>query len=815
MMKRPILYIVIPFCFGIAISRFLKIPIAYPVILSIAFIAIALLKSRKNIFSHLALYFAVFFFGIAAYQNSVQLPPDHISRYAQDIPQKVFIKGVVADDPITSSALYGKKKTTFTLKAEEIKKKDGEGAIGGGEGKTRLVEGLARVTAYSDKEMPISFADKLVMEGLLSKPQGLKNPGIFDYEEYMAIKDIHAVLRVKEDSLIKKIEPGSYAPSTYMNLVQKTAYKLRHHLRNLFDKYLEPRYSGFMKAILIGDRTGLDDNLKDDFVKTGTVHILAISGLHVGLIAAIVMAFFGILRFPKKLNLTMTLIFLVFYSFAAGSNTPIIRATIMFAIIAIGYLINRDTDTLNSLSLAAFLILLWNPKELFDPSFQLSFASVASIIIFVPKINEFAGLAAFGGNSIFQKTGRYLYTGIATSIAAWIGTWPIILSYFNIVSPISIIANLVIIPILFILMVVTFIFILANYVWIFFSLPLAQLLCGIERALFWANHFFANIPFSYFRGGMLSLPFFILYYALISLPLIPSVVEFKRLKVRRRHILLAVLLFFNILVWGNNVNAGRKNLEITFLDVGQGDSIFIKLPRGSNILIDGGPGGEEGKYDTGKSVVAPYLWNRGVKKIDAVIVTHFHADHLGGLIYILKNFKVGCVIDSGTIIENGAVYDEYKRVVRDRGIKHFAVGEGDVIDSPDGVKFFVLNPPGNNNLPKMLSEENDDSVVLKLVYKNFSCMLCGDATAGAISRFLSYDSFLKSDVVKIPHHGGHLGNEEIISDFFDKVSPQICVTSVGIMDRYNTAALQKNNYIKHLNSVSYETKNDGAITILQ
>jgi len=820
--KRPILYIVIPFCLGITLARFFKIPISYSVTASFVFIALALLKSSKNILSHASLYLAVFFFGLACYQNSIRLAADHISCYAQDEPQTVLIKGIVSDDPITSPALYGKKKTVFVVRAKGLGLLRPFGARNDGDYNWHSASGLVKVSAYSEREIPVSFGDELLLEGLLSKPHGLKNPGVFDYEEYLAIKDIHAVLSVKNwDRHLFLTGPNSHLENRCLSLikniwryVQKTAYNLRHYLRNLFDKYLQPPCSGFMKAILIGDRTGLDENLKDDFIKTGTVHILAISGLHVGLIAALVLAFFGILKIPKKTNFILTLLFLIFYSFAAGSNPPIIRAAIMFGIIVIGYLINREADTLNSLSLAAFLILLSNPKELFDPSFQLSFTSVASIIIFVPRINELFSIEfEIKPGSFFRKIIMYVFEGIVVSMAAWLGTWPIILSYFNIVSPISIIANLIVIPLLFVLMTASSVFILASFTTHFLANIAAGCVKTIEYILFTSNHFLSKIQFSHLRAATPPLGFLALYYTAVSLFLFPHVIEVGRVRVKRSAILLLLLLCFNIVVWSGVATFRKETLKMTFLDVGQGDSIFIELPRGGSVLIDGGPGGEEGKYDTGRSIVAPYLWSKGVRSIDAVILTHFHSDHLGGLIYVLKNFKVGCVIDSGVAIRNSAMYGEYREILRDRKIRYIAVEEGDVIRIANGVKFFVLNPPKEADKHGSLSTENDDSVALKLVYNNFSAMLCGDITAKTMSRLMRHDSMLKSDVMKVPHHGGHLGKEEIVMNFFSKVSPRICVTSAGKMYRYDSSH-GKPTLTTCLNSASYNTKDDGAITLL-
>jgi len=550
--------------------------------------------------------------------------------------------------------------------------------------------------------------------------------------------------------------------------------------------------------VLIGDRTDLDYSIKDDFVKTGTVHILAISGLHVGLIATMVLAALLFLRVPRKPSLVLTLIILVFYSFAAGSNTPIIRAAIIFAVLVIGYIIKREPDNLNSLALAALLILLWNPKAFFDPSFRLSFVSVASIIVFAPKIDALIGAGNFRGSSFLSKAKLYILKGISVSIAAWAGTWPLIALYFNIISPVAVIANLVVIPMLFLGMAASFLFLFAALASNLLAGLFAQFLMTLESALFGMNRFLSTLPFSYFRIAAPSAGFTALYYAALALFFVP----------RKRHLLLALLVFSNIMIWRDNAFASRDSLGITFLDVGQGDSIFIEFPKGRFALIDGGSRGEDERSDMGRNVIAPYLWNKGVNKIDAVIVTHFHDDHLGGALYILKNFKVGCVIDNGAAANGNKLYDEYLRIIRDKHIRRITAAEGDRLGPfGAGVMLFILNPERENDG----ADSNDNSLVIKLTYKDSSALLCGDIREKAIRRLSSYGNFLKSDLLKVPHHGGDLGGEGAVKNFLQKVSPEVSVISVGRRNNYNAPSEKTLRALALTGSANYLTRNNGAI----
>ena len=774
-MKRPILYSAISFSVGIALAG-LSIPIIYPVGLCFISIILAAVLFRNNILSHIFLYLALIFFGSAYAQNYDILPGDHIVNFISEESPKITIKGAVVDDPFTKKAFYGKEKTSFTLKAEYIK-------IAGG---WQKVTGLVKTDIYSD-ERPgdLGFGEKIVLSGSLSRPEGLKNPGLFDYARYLGIKNIYAVLAVNENSSVEIL------PRERVDPVMKLAYNVRRSIRDSIKRYVDKRYSGFLNAILVGERTELDSAITDDFIRTGTVHVIAISGLNIALVAGIFLVIFRVFRIKKKLNLILTSIAIVFYCFVAGSSPPVVRATIVFVIASFGYIVNRESDILNSLSLAAFLILLSNPKELFDPSFQLSFGSVISIVLFAPRIEE-----------LFGKKTNYVIKSAAVSIAASIGVFPIVARYFNIVSPIAVLANLVIVPALFVLTVASFIFLSLNIIGAVFCLGwMGIALSQLTRATFFINHLFAVIPLSYIRIPAPSHLFIYAYYAFLAYILLTQ---------KRRYIPIVALALLNIFVWSQDFSYAGKELKITFLDVGKGDSLIVQFPKSGTMLIDGGSGGVEGMRDAGKSVVAPYLWNNGIRRLDAVVVTHFHEDHLGGLLYILENFKVGCVIDNGEPSSSDMVlYEKYIDVIKSKKIRRVIVGDGDEITGFGNARIFVLNPLKTDRDV----DPNDSSIVLKMAYDKFSAIFCGDISSEAMGHVMTYGELLRSDLIKIPHHGGNVGDKMVVKRFLDLVSPQVSVTSSGGRYKFSRISRDTQGLIDSLNSANYGTKREGAIII--
>jgi competence protein ComEC len=286
----------------------------------------------------------------------------------------------------------------------------------------------------------------------------------------------------------------------------------------------------------------------------------------------------------------------------------------------------------------------------------------------------------------------------------------------------------------------------------------------------------------------------------------PLYIYLGRAKITRIRAAIFILILFNITVWPAVFCGVTDNIRATFLDVGQGDCAFLEFSGRGNILIDGG-GGEDDRFDAGESIVAPFLWNHGVRTVDMLVATHFHGDHIGGLIYILKNFNIGSVVDNGAIGDGREKrYEEYLRLIKMKNIRRISVREGDLLKAFGGAEIFVLNPENKERL----QDSNDSSLVMKIVYKNISFLFCGDVKGKAISRLIEYGNFLKSDVLKVPHHGGVLGGGKVVADFFGFVAPGASVISVGASNQYNMPSGETMNIVTYSGGNSYLTKDDGA-----
>ncbi|MEI8176081.1 MAG: DNA internalization-related competence protein ComEC/Rec2 [Candidatus Omnitrophota bacterium] len=754
-MKRPLLWGTGLFLLGIIVQDLVAIPLSYLIIYFTLFVSLAFLSLKTTKFFLISVACSFALLGAIDLARVTTLAPEHIVNrlpVIDGVTRSVVVRGRVLDEPREEASIYGQKEFRCALRLAAIR----------GNNAWDPSDGVVNLTLINPRLVP-RCADDLILEGVLIPPRQATNPGQFDHRKFLARRLIFYTLTVNEDGFLKRIGRGPVNPITAV------AFRTVRYLERLIERYAPGREGAILKAILLGARSEIDPQTNDDFVKTGTVHALVIAGLHLGLLAGIAILVFKILRIPFTVWAPVLIGLSIFYCVMVGGRPPVVRAAIMMIVFLSGRLVRREQDLLTTLAFCALLIAAINPQDLFTVGFQLSFMTVGSIISLTPLLEKYLDpvirgdrLRPAGARPWFFQACRYAVRAAVVSFTAWVGSAPLVAQYFNIVSPVTVLANLVVVPWLFIVLASAVAFIasalLAPWLGLLFaqtSLVSIDILTGIAA-------FFARLPLAYSRVRSPGWIAITLFYAAIFL-----FINRRFLRLKAAYFLFGALIVVNVIVWGSALSLKNDRLKVSFLDVGKGDSCVVQFPRGGVMVIDGG---EATGTDMGRTVLGRYLASEGISRVDLAVSTHPHTDHVGGLGALLEDFEVGGFVENGDA-EMNPWYPRAQTIIKEKRIPRMVLRRGDEIRGFAPCRISVLNPPS-----RRLTDLNNNSLVIKLVYKNFSVLFCGDIQEYAARDLaLNYGNKLRSDILKVPHHGGDLGEEA--KEFITEISPRVALIS--------------------------------------
>ena len=820
-MIRPLFLPVLCFMAGIlaAGSAGFTVPVSIMfVILALFLLLLTGLIGRQRLFYSLL---CVFFFLLGAYRYTDSTAPgkNDIGFLATAEPQKVLLYGTVSAEPQSKGVQTGRYQS-FPLKVECIVKNPGTGTVPK-DFKARITGTVpSRIVKKNEEEKPVSgtvlvklfdtkehprIGDRLAIKGKLSLPPGKTNPAGFDYKTYLGRMGTRVILTSSGKSGYKKTGEAGGPVTNLRRAISKTADRA--------DGIIKSKLSGVTRAVtrsvILGRRNGIDDDTEDAFVKTGTMHILAVSGLHTGIVALVIMAALSGLRAPKKAAYILTVLGVFAFAVFTGSRPSSMRAAIMAAFVIASLSLHQKTDIVNALALSAFAITFFRPGRIYDTGFVLSYTAVLSIIFITPLTDTFLGIKQMKlKDTKIERAKRVLLKSISVSLAVWLGMMPITAACFRIITPSVVISNLIAIPALFVMVILGFVLLLAGAVPIFS--PIAWLasraLSAIVPFFIGLMRTFSKVPLSYARVSAPDIFTILLFYA----ALIAAIVLFHRKQKPRYQIVMFFLFAANIFVWNEIHQKPPETLQATFFNTGKSDASFLEFPDGTSFLIDGGASGQWSGRNIGRDVIAPYLWQRGIRKIDAIMLTHSHEDHVGGLPYILENFGVGTVIDNGTGTSDNPkeqeLYEKFKDLLVEKQITTLTCGRGDVLNGFRDIKLMVFNPPKDSSH----HDPNSDSIVIKALTKeNNGIIFCADAGSVAAIGMLPFGSLLRADIIKVPHHGGSMGDMTVMKAFFKEVDSRYMV----ITNR-NKSKLSKSftEYLKGYKGIVNITGSGGAVT---
>jgi competence protein ComEC len=485
-MKCPLVGLCIAFCLGIISAASFKIPFLILYLLIFLSLISSIIFLKQNTKFNILILCVSFFLGATVLKNSQILSNCHIAKLIPYKSDSVFLIGAIDNDPI-----YQGEKVSFILKAEKLRINES------------WLKTCGKVLVKVLKKNNFAYGDRLFLLGKLYRPFSFSK-GEFNYRNYLRHQGIYLILSVKKDSIVKQLDKNVGNP------LKSFAFRIRHKMREVIVKNLSPFSAGILNAIILGERQNLSAHTRDVLVYSGTVHIIAISGLHLGIAAFIILLILKIIKIPRKPRYILTILLLIFYCLLTGANTPVMRATIMATMLLLGYFLEREGNIYNSLSLAALIILTVNPWQLFEVSFQLSFLSVVSIVWLSPKIK-----------SIFPEKlnkipwMRFLISVFSVSFAAWLGLLPLIAYYFGILSPITILANMIIVPYMTIIVASGFSLALIGVLILSLSPIFAASNELFISILFKINSFLIAIPGAYFKLPEIPFIYVSLYYTLL------------------------------------------------------------------------------------------------------------------------------------------------------------------------------------------------------------------------------------------------------------------------------------------------------------
>jgi competence protein ComEC len=689
--------------------------------------------------------------------------PDHVVQYLNTGSWQ--IQGTVADQPVFR---YGRSR--MILDIDGLARKD----------ESFDVRGRIRLTVMGDASL--NPGDRVNFSAKIRPFRNFNNPGGFDYRRYMAFKGIHGSAWVKAEN-IQRV--GSHAQFFANQLIQRIRRRLAHLIHGAGnDNYSNEK--AVLKALVFGDRSGIDHELRERFNRVGAGHLLAISGLHVGIVATVAFGFFhwtfsfipSLLwrGWGRQWAAAAALIPVLAYGSIAGMSPSTQRAVIMVGIFMAAMIVGRAHDIFNTLAAAALVILALYPPALFSISFQLSFAAVLAIVYGLDRL----AIDMRPNQAWYRRAGWRLMIFTLVSALAVAGTTPVALYHFNQASAVGLAANLFLVPLVGFMVVP--VGLLSALVALFSeSLATMGFWLSIEllRLAMTVVTLFAGVSFAALKTVTPSL-FEILLYYLIGW----SVLNFRKAVVAPWVLAAGLMLFAGDMLYWSYQRFWHEDLRVTAIDVGQGTATLMEMPGGEVVLTDGGGYANNRLFDMGRLVVAPVLWRRKIATVDILILSHPNADHLNGLIYIARYFNVRELWANGDANTTRG-YEEMMTTCREKGIvvRKMAAGAGRTDDGP--VTIEVLHPPADFfDHPGAVDQEarNNGSLVVKATYGETAFLMTGDIMVQAERELVQrVGDDLTSTVLFAPHHGSRTSSSpELIA----AVAPEIVVISAGVGNRF-------------------------------
>ncbi len=654
---------------------------------------------------------------------------------------------------------------------------------------TKLEPGISSKERYKIRLLiedgAFKQGDNIRFSGTVIPISEKRNPLQFDYKRFLEQRGIVAQIRL--DSLISQSE--NINPGTW-NWWRVRALKL-------IDQNFSRETAPIAKALLLGYKQDLEGASKQAFARAGLSHIMAVSGLHVGFIIApfwFIIPFFWSRKYGRITGLILLILILYIYAGLTGFSPSVIRASVMAGLLTFGKLFNKSPNSINLTGVAAIFLLILEPTQLFEIGFQLSFSAVLIILLVLPVIQN-----ALPYWLRFRWYAKPLMV-VIVSVVVQLGLYPVQVFYFGEVSLISPVANALFVPLLGLIVPYALLCLITSVAAPTFG---AILSFPVEWFLTWMNIFVgfsSNLDWAWMEARLPSVLLFPFWAAMIFF-----IASWRVPQIRWKWLSWSMLFLVVILGEATINKLGSRELKVTLFDVGQGDAALIQSPNGKNVLIDTGVWGPG--YDSGGSVILPHLKEAGIGKLDAIILSHPHADHIGGILSLMEGIEIETIYNSGYQYESN-LYHNYLELAHEKNIEVKSLKAGDQLNIDPALLMLVLGPEGKIFNP----DPNQHSVVLNMIYGELEFLFTGDAGEDQEERLIeNYGEILDTDFLKVGHHGSRTSS---YTEFLEEVTPEIAVVSLAERNRFNHPHPEAIRRIQETGTELYFTSRDKALVFI-
>ncbi len=748
--------------------------------------------------------------GAIRLSNFYQPEPEDIRNFVASERKLATIRGLIVTEPYINANqqwqfakfTFGDPSTSFYLKVKQIQTVTG------------WIETSGTIQVHvAEPLLDLKAGDYIQAYCWLDRFKKTSNPGQFDIAEYMSRRNVFITASIESRDSITLLKNESV--SCFAGLKSKVEERAMQAL--LGDTLPDSSSQGLLQALLLGYRKNIDNATYEAFRKTGLLHLICLSGMNFAILIGIVWWLCGIAGLMKPARAVICMIASGFFLLSVPPSAPTIRAAIMSFAFCISFLFRRQTNSLNTLSLAAIALLLIRPTQVFEAGWQLSFAATLGIILLSRRIenflyekitnNRFLEPIANSFSRQSANIGLYVLKALCVSLAAWAGAAGILLYHFYTITPLGAIWTAVVSPIVSLILIVGFLKIILFFLIPTVSSAFEAIITLMSDWLIYIVKLMARLDFSSMLIGHTPLPVIILYYCFIlftAFAYLRHPFLKKAISVGMAVVMVAPL---GVTKWQRIY---RDDLILNCLDVGQGQAILMQLPGRANILFDAG---SLHKDNIGQRIVVPFLDYRGINKIDAIIISHDDVDHINGIPEIVEH------CDVNGVYANDAFFSAAKADPNDTAAflsnvlrkkkKDFEIKNIKDLNLNSSAKIKILWPSEETCCNNELSD-NDKSVVLLIEFADRKILLCSDIEKFAQKKLLLLFPNLKADLVVVPHHGSAASTAE---NFLKSLNADTLICSCGQSQFERIKSETKTLTIKSENTKSFYTASDGLVTV--